>query len=495
MNYELIAIAVLGIFAILSIFFYLQNQPDKLLLLIVVGLGFGGFNAYALGTVWTPVKIITLFSLAYLLFVNTSWIKIIDITKNGYTKTFILCLFLSAIVAYIFEPSGINFASSGSPRSLFLRPLVQTYTYIARFSILPLALVSFKSKQRIDTFFNTYIWTSAIVAAIAVYQLIIIKSGGSFAPILRAHGENSEIAGFNMAGLYLPRLYAFAGEPKQLAVFLLPAIFVVLSAMTLKVPVKKPRWAKAWILLLLTFVYIFTFSTAGMIAIVLGLLLLGTILFKIQPAAITKIGALSIAAFLLLNISFQVIFSQPNVHFSNVNTQIEQQSSFADIFYERSIGRLENELDERYETKGLKLMFQEKAMALPFGLGPGMYNFHIEGMFYGRGVNIINSGWVVLLLDTGFIGVGLMLYWLFNVIYRSLKVTFFWIKSGNWHSVYYLPSAIAGLLGAIFCNLGIGAFESIILFAGVTEAIKWQSRLEQHQQVETSCLLNNLQNS
>jgi hypothetical protein len=219
-----------------------------------------------------------------------------------------------------------------------------------------------------------------------------------------------------------------------------------------------------------------------MIAIVLGSILLTVILFQIQPATVKKIAMSLIVAFLFLNISFQLFIVNSQSPVSNIAVQTLQENfAFSKIFYERSIGRLDQELEDRKETKGLKLIFQDKVIALPLGVGPGMYNFHIPEMHFGRGVNQINSGWVVLLLDTGLIGVSLFLFWLFNIIHRSFQVTLFWIKQGEWNSVYYLPSAIAGLLGAIFCHLGIGAFESIILFAGLTEAIKWQSRVEQYQ--------------
>lgn len=464
MNYYLISVGVLLIFTCLGGVAFLSRRPDWLLMLITIGLAFTGFNSYFASTVWTPTKIITAFGFIYILFLDNSWIKEIKQSKNGILWILFWSLLASIFLSYIIEPEGFQ-VYDNNLQGRTMRPLVQGYAYFSKLSIFPLALLALKSRRDIESFFNIYIWTALLASFVGLYQLYVLQTGGTFMPILRAFGEDNQEAAFFVAGLRLQRLYAFAGEPKILAVFLLPAIFAILSAMTIKVPVHKPKWANLWILLIITFVYIFTFSTAGMLALVLGLLFIGAIFSMVQPTAITKIVFVSIIVFFSLQSMFTFLVQD--------NSAGQPSSSqFADIFYERSVGRTTDELETRYETIALDYIWNDKYSALLLGLGPGMYNFHIEELHYGRGVQQINSGWVVLLLDTGIVGCCTVLAWLAIIVQRALQMTTFWSLTFEWKAFLMITPAIASLIGASFINLGVGAFDSVILFAGVTEALR-----------------------
>jgi hypothetical protein len=465
MNYHLLSVGVLLIFTCLGGIAFLSRRPDWLLMLIIIGLAFTGFNTYFASTVWTPTKIITAFGFLYILFLEHRWIKEIKQSQNGILWLLFWSWLASIILAYMIEPEGFQLYDDNL-QGRSMRPLVQGYAYLSKISIFPLTLLALKSRKDIETFFNIYIWSALFASFVALYQLYVLQSGGTFMPILRAFGEADKEAAFVVAGVRLQRLYAFAGEPKVLAVFLLPALFAILSAITIKVPVDKPMWAKLWILLIIIFVYIFTFSTAGMIALVLGLVFIGGIFSMVQPTAITKMVFFSIIAFFALQSTFTFLVKDNN------SVSAPNSSLFADVFYERSVGRTTDELETRHETIALDYIWNDNYSALLLGLGPGMYNFHIKELHYGRGVQQINSGWVVLLLDTGIVGSSILLCWIAMIVQRALWMTRFWSRIFDWRAFLLIAPAIASLLGASFVNLGVGAFDSIILFAGVTEALR-----------------------
>ena len=465
MNYELISIGVLLAFTCAGVVALLRQKPQWLIWQLSVGLGFGGFNSYFGGTIWFPAKITMFFGLLYVFFFDHSWIKLIRITRNQILWTILFSIAFSIIVAYSIDPVANQLPAEGVQGRAF-RPLIQGYTYVSTLAIFPLTLISLNSRKRIKEFFDVYVWSGFAVSLIALYQLFVLQTGGSFMPILRLHGRHSKEAAFFLMGLRLERLYAFAGEPKTLAVFILPALFSALFLIAFKSPALKPSWAKIWILLILTFVYLFTFSSAGLVALAVGLLLVGCILSVIQKLAIFRITSLAIIAFFVVQLVFGMIVS-PESHVLGSNSP-----EFGQIFYERSVGRISDELETRYEFIALNYIWNQEVIGLPFGLGPGMYNFHIPGLHWGGGVSLINSGWVVLLMDTGIAGVFLILYWLSNIIFRGLKMSFLWIKASDWQALYFVVPAIAGLISAITLNLGIGAFSSIVLFAGVTEAVR-----------------------
>ena len=469
MNYELICLSVLSVFAVLGGVALLWGRPDWLLWQLVAGMAVGGFNWYWGGTLVFPNKLTMGFALLYLVFHADTWSRKIKTTGNGILWLCLGAVAVSVAMAYLIPLPDIPVLSSGI-QSRLLRPLVQAYTYITVLAIFPLVLTALNSKQKLLRFCNWYMAMALFSGVVGIVQLVMIHTGREFMPILRWNAEHSDVAAFSAGETLVLRLYAFAGEPKVLAVFLLPALFMVLASLTSGKAGHRSWWSRWWVLAVIGVTFVFAFSTAALIAFAVGLVLLGRVI------ALRGTGPLIAFAAVVLILAGAV---QGASRLAGLETRTDSgdlRTGMAGVLYGRVIGRLYESGDSLYEVQALEYLFKQKPEALFAGLGPGMYVFHLGGT-WEKGINPIDSGWVVLFMDLGILGVVLFLVWFYRVWSRSVA-SIRHHQSGDAELFKVEVISLASFIAAVFLNAGIGALPFICLFAGVLEAV----RLESYQQ-------------
>lgn len=450
MNWYLLAQATLAIFTLASAGALFTRRPDWLLYLLPMALCFGGFNFYALGTVWFPVKIVSGFSLLYA-FSDMRWVA--GLKRKGFGVWWLmlgwvgLATFMAYVVSAPYAP-----AESASLQSTALRPLVQAYSYISYLSLIPLWLLAAKRHLVLPRFYKAYAVAGCIAVAGSAWQLASFATGREFMPILRMHGEHSSVAAFTTDDSLVYRLYAFSGEPKSLGVFMLPLAIAAIIRLGTSGSTKPVWWARIPCTLAFIGVTLGTLSSAVIIGFVATLAVAAPLLGS-RIRSMATIGGLVVMGLLALPLVSGMLVQSG-------------ESSFWNLLMERSVGRLEMEHGERTETQALLYLFGENTLYLPLGVGLGMFNFHLPGMHWGAGTEPIDSGWVTWLMDLGLIGT---IWWAVifgGLLWKSLTIT----KSLPVKWQVALMPATGGLLAALMSHAGWGVFPLIVLWSGVLVA-------------------------
>lgn len=463
MSLAILCKATLAIYACLGFVAFFKGRPDWLLWQLIAALSMGGLNWYA-GTIILPVKITLFFSLCYLVNRLGSVGLILDESKNGTVWTLLVLFGLSTCMAFVL-PRPDTLVESIGLQGAWLRPFVQLYSYISGLAIFPLALLALNTPEKVRRFFDYYIWIVLFTCAIGFIQLGMNVMGIPFMPILRWNAVHSELAGFGVAGHLVQRLYAFAGEPKHLAVFLLPAVFMVLTTLSSELKAHRPWWAQWWILGVVGIVFVFTFSSAGLIAFGLALVFLAYV-----------VGFRGLRATVMLSIAFVCLLLAVQAVGSLLAVQktAEGEPGIAEILKDRTITRLHEAKDRMPELQAFNYLANNMKRGLILGLGPGMYVFHLNRIWdTSQGVDPIDSGWVAMLADMGLVGLGAFAVFLYRVWKRNAEIAL-QATSGTSLNHSIRMACLASLVAAVFLNAGVTAYISICLFMGVLEASRLQ---------------------
>ncbi len=387
MDWIFIAQVVNLLIFLISLYFYIQRKPFFLLPTLFIAMGLHGFN-FLLGTLWFPFKVVNLIIFLYLL----TRIKPKNPEKSVYIS-FSVIFFLGFVNALFNLPDkGFN---TGLLQGPLLRPIIQLYTYFSTFSLIvfiPFVTRNYNTLLRLDKY---YMKISEFIIIIGFIHFLFLKADIPFMPIIRSSGENNEIAKFSAKGIIMTRIYGFTGEPKTLGSFLLPYFFVSFYKY-LNGFINKNKRYHAFMLILSLFVIIQTYSSAVLIGLGLALLL-GFILklLSLKNKIIIRSFYVLVALFLIGN---QLIEREGNY----------EKISFLQFLEARTIGRVQEEIDERGEITVLNNIMSKAALPI-MGFGPGMYVFSSEEMVYSKGINKIDSGWVTIFSDLGITGILLFL--------------------------------------------------------------------------------------
>lgn len=457
MNWLLLAQINVGLFFIVGGYAVIRRRPLFLLCLTPFALALGGFNVYALGTIWFPIKVLSVYALMFVL-TDFRWIRQINYVGLSAWWWLLYVVLFATLWAYMVE-SPISVIKGASLQSAALRPLVQGFTYISNLAWMPFVFLAFRQSDAFNRYMNAYAG-AAIVALIACgLQLAAYASGQEFMPILRMTGNDSAIAAFTSGDSLVLRLYGFAGEPKSLGVFLFPLAIGMIVSVASSADRNTVRWWLNPVVVMAVLVTLLaTFSSAVIIAFVvsLGLLLLA------MPKKFKRIGrmlVLMIGTFALLTLVIGILSSSSTV-------------GILGLLEERSFGRVSNELNERFETIALRYLFYDNLELAITGVGLGMYNFHLPGLHWVAGIEPIDSGWVTQMMDIGLIGVAIIA----SLIYQCYKLVQRANRFQDNVEVNVLAIAIATLLGTAILNSGINTFGSIMLWVGIVGALSNKNR-------------------
>lgn len=465
MNFERIALYGLYVFFILAFYLYAKRDWWSLLGLLIVSFGMNSFTALA-GTLWFPYKVV-MFPIVIFSFQHST----IPFARKILTPYYFI-LAISVLTAFVTQPSVPGTTFLQGP---MMRPIVQAYTYASMALMVPFIIWVVNNEERLYKSLHLYYRLSEIAILIGVIHFIFIAAGMEFIPILRPGGEANTEAAFGVQDTSVNRIYGLSGEPKTLATFIFPYVFISLYNY-LEKNYNRSRTYHLITLILATLTMIYTFSSAILISSALGIVLIPYLFRRwISSNFVTLISVLVFMA-ILYNQAGQ-LFTQPSG--SPTYEQEEQNLNFKDILYERSFGRVEEEADERFESTALTHIFNETPAFLLTGYGLGMYNYHLPLPKHSRGVEPIDSGWVVILLDLGFLGIFVFLMIFSNILHlRNLNKRFFDNPVLN----SYLIGAVAGFLA----HIGNNALYQMFLFLGLALAAYnvLENKLYLEQQME-----------
>lgn len=449
LNIEVWAVPGLFIFLFLGFWFLMRGAYFSLFALLVISFGMNAFTALA-GTLWFPYKVVMIPIILFTIF-RLNWSSASPMISPYYGL-----LILSVGVAWVTGPAMPGATFLQGP---VMRPLVQLYTYAGMALMIPFILFVISNQFQLEKSLRFYFRLSEIIIAIGLLHLIFLILGLEFIPILRPGGEHSQMAAFGYEDTVINRIYGISGEPKTLATFILPYIFIS----TYNFLERNYNINKAYHLSFIaisTIVMIYTFSSALLMSAAIALPVISYFFrHRIQKSVLNF-------AFL---IGFVVIvFGQVGAAFlgtpekENYFEETQKEYSWSDILYERSFGRVEEEAEERFEMVALNYISKEQPGYLVTGFGLGMYNYHLPLPRHGRGVEPIDSGWVVILMDLGILGLLFFLFLLNNIS-----------KLRNFNKHYnniYLNSYLIGAIVAFLAHIGNNALYQIFLFLGLALA-------------------------
>jgi len=452
MIWEVLAVAVVLGFVGAGALSTLWGRADLLLLQAIVALALGGFNVYALGTVWFPIKVVSSWALVLVL-VRLLMNRHPERFSAGFAIWFLLACWVvvAGLFGFVVDAPLPDDLGSGL-LSAALRPIVQTYTYLSLLALTPLALMGLRTEADHRRFWSFYAITATASCAVALVQWAMLRAGLAFMPILRMHGEHSQAAAFDGGESVVYRLYGFAGEPKALAVLLVPIVFAALMA-TLQPRQVRPWWGHPAMPVAFALVTILTYSTAALIALAVGALL--TIV--LTPWAGAR-GGRVVAVVFTATLGASALMVLVAVY--DVHVQV------LDLIHLRTVERLETQIFERRETAALAYLFEERPELALNGLGLGMFIYHFPGLLWGEGTDVIQSGWVTSLVDLGLLGTALVLALCASAVLDGASAAARLAPSQR----IFLAGAMGALVGCSAMHLGWNVFGLLTLFVGVLRA-------------------------
>jgi hypothetical protein len=449
--FDIEAWAVPGLFIFLALGFWFLSKGNyfSLFSLLIMSFGMNAFTALA-GTLWFPYKVVMIPIILFTIF-KLKWA-----TASPMISPYYGLLILSVGIAWTTGPAMPGTTFLQGP---VMRPLVQLYTYAGMALIVPFILFVIYDQNSLKRSLKMYFRLSEIIILFGLLHLVFLLMGLEFIPILRPGGEHNPMAAFGYEDAVINRIYGISGEPKTLATFILPYVFIsIYNYLERNFSVSKIYHLS--FIIISSIVMIYTFSSALLMSAAIALPIV-SYLFRHR----IRKGVLS---FTILIGLITVIFGQVGEAFLGISTNREQftetpkKYSWSDILYERSFGRVEKEAEERFEMNALTYISREQPEYIITGFGLGMYNYHLPLPRHNRGLEPIDSGWVVVLMDLGILG---LIY--FFYLLKNIK------KLNNFNKIYnnvYLNSYLIGVIVAFIAHIGNNALYQIFLFLGLALA-------------------------
>jgi len=266
-------------------------------------------------------------------------------------------------------------------------------------------------KEYIRPIVSAMFFASAIVVAFGIYQYLgdIFNLPPEYTGLRDRY--TWKVFGF-------PRIQAFSLEPLYMAAFLLlPFSYAVVQLLS-----KKSFYSNIVLLLIIllnSFAIFMSVSRGGIYAMIFAGILISLFLLFRKKTSLVKIIKLAVLILISFGISLVIInyFNKPASSFTEGK---RGTSAFVDQLQNTSIG----EGDERSvaRKKALSILNENKS-AYIFGIGPGQYGPYAQNNNTSPfGWTIVNNLTIELLLETGLIGISLVLIFIASLAYKSFFV-------------------------------------------------------------------------
>ncbi|RWK60435.1 hypothetical protein [Mesorhizobium sp.] len=333
-----------------------------------------------------------------------------------HTKIIALFTFIGIVSGFFtlaIADLGIEFAG-GDLRNGGLRVAISTITFLL--SLLPFALLFARGVQHdITALLRTYVISVAILCVIGIVQYAVFRVlGTDILPIgLLSVGDEAQRSGMlSFRGELDLRPSSLAGEPKVLALFAASA-GIILVAFGQKIFATQ-RVRLCVFALALCIVYL-TQSTSALIALPIGLgvyLVLKTLGRPLSSGAVLAVYLGAFSCMLVIYLS-NVTSSPANSPFMVTDMpsiSVEETNSVRDLFYQRTLGRIEVEDMDWVIIKSFLADPSSMILGRGFGLGhltvdryiPDALRHYMEGRVIApkSGVTyfLVNGGIVMMVL-------------------------------------------------------------------------------------------------
>ena len=379
----------------LLLLWFMINHDKRMIVLIAASLSFWGLSVANIDI----SRISAIMALGYVV-INYRYFLITK--KILYIVTFYLASLL--ILSFLSKINGLPNVE-GVDFGLAQHPDYRNWIqWIQRISFVSLFVLMFHKKfqqEIILLFLKGYILGITVQSLLAGYQLLAFKYS---LPIWDYFGGSVIIFDFL-------RINGLAGEPRHLAAFILPSLFVLFFAYR-KTSIIFSRKKILYMIILQMTVLVMTFSSSGIV------------LFIVAGATILISAILKPKNFLSIK-KLTLIISSIFIAIAAINT---------DYFNKRIFERVNfvNFVNSEFSTFAAIEVFQNKPEHVLIGLGVGTPAYYLrstnsfqEGLW--RNTNSTSeqlrdpNGLVLLLLESGLLGVVLLLFVIIFVNKRNSK--------------------------------------------------------------------------
>ena len=439
---------VFTVFVVLGVRFTVQRRHLELLCLYFWAVAFANCFVFIV-TIWSPAKIVSLCMMWCVLFHKKERPPEHNTLYSTLFGLYVAVVVIGNLIALLTQFEVQVFKSSP-----IVRIILQDFSYLGA-GILLFYGTLLKSGFA-PRLFHSYAVAVEVSIIIAFIHLICNSAGFSFMPIMRAMEHNSSLQDASLSvkamfgGEKVLRVYAFAGEPKNLGFLLVPYILMSIVCYVNGKVRRSPAY-HIGMLVAAIFILIQTFSSSAIITFVLAL----PVLFLFvrhdlsQKTFMVMFAALLIAAPFIVSRAFKA---------TEVALGVVDEKEFATALFERTFERGYNELNSgRQEVDIVNAYLDGGPLTLLFGWGIGQYTFHVEDSFTEDGaLKTVQSGIVLSLADFGILGL-LMYIFIGIVIFKSVSLS---LKSPNTYEKMYSLAACSTYLSSFMYG---SLFTSFIL--------------------------------
>lgn len=384
------------------------TKPQWFPVLLVLCLPTGNF-IFDLGVTWTPWKVLLLL---YWISLPAQYAMHADI-KKYFTlpvgiSLYLVAVVISTLVIYGFGQSYElgNFVGFRDPVT---RPLVQLLSLLLRVSLIVAILAFVRSKDAVYRLWNGIIAASTLVSLYGLYQMMGYYLGWPIMGINRAEQNLSGGYGlFNVHGIEFFRLGSYVGEPKEAAKFLLLSTILLVGIRLLGVK-QCSKWLTNYGILTLHVVALtLTFATSAFFAFAISAPLLAALwLILVKRVRVRSFVACAIGVTFALALLVNVVGEglSKEVYEARVNARVGSIDS----------------------PEGAALQFlSDHPEYLATGVGLGNSSFYLRPYFnpnYSHMLTVsLNSYYLELLVEGGFLGLAMLLLFLATWIVKSIQL-------------------------------------------------------------------------
>ena len=446
--------SVFATFLLLALWFTIRHKHLELLCLYFWAIAFANCFVFAI-TIWTPAKVVSLFMLWCVLSHKKERPPENRTLYDTFFTLYLIMVILGNVAAVLSQFDVL--VTKGSP---FVRIVLQDFTYISA------GILLFYGRLLKPGFaprlFHSYAICVEVAILVALVHLVFNAAGLSFMPIMRAveHNASFEDASLSVKATFggekVLRVYAFAGEPKNLGFLIVPYLLMSITCYV-NGKIRRSRFYHLAMLLLGTFILVETFSSSAIIALILSLPVL--LIYVLNGT--NRKGFLIVFACMLLATPFAV-----KKTFGPDALSVVDDKEFATALFERTFERGYNELSNgRQEVDIFEAYLDGGPMVMLFGWGVGQYTFHVEDSFTQDGaLKTVQSGVVLALADFGLVGI--LMYLLLSVI--LVRCVAHSLRSPSTYEKIYSLGAVSMYMGSLM----YGSIYSCFIFLMVAHYIR-----------------------
>ncbi|WP_455920093.1 O-antigen ligase family protein [Priestia megaterium] len=383
------------------VFVFLLKDPTKLLLTATVFLPFTSVISIIVGGAKLSIPDALIIFLGFILLIRGIFkANKFNLTREhkrviiSYIFLLIFSLLFSVLCFYKVKGNILVLPSwAGSYNSIVIGSVVANFRLIVPLIVLVAVPLLIKNEKDFHKILKHFIAGSFIATCYGLYEFVIKTAGLGFSYLLPGHAQGVLFFGDGKV-----RLSGTFGEPSYFAGFIVLSIFICVYAKKLRV---LPKFVLNIMILLHLIVLLFTYSTGGYLA-----LLVGTLVYLFYSGKVK----------FFVSIYFLALLAVVLVLFVPTVTEVVQKP------FDNSTGQMGSSTDRSNTASAAINMFKDSPI---YGIGYGNFSFlynHYRPAtaIYKSDPSIANNVYADFISSYGLIGLLLLLI-IFVQFKRSLK--------------------------------------------------------------------------